>query len=97
MPRSTSKVVVFARHASGKGHTTYPVSVHANIKTANAFKAKIASAHKSGDAAATKALSPAVRTDEAGVLFPDTRWAIVEVPYEPEVPVEASAEDDFEF
>jgi hypothetical protein len=97
MPRSTSKVVVFARHASGKGHTTYPVSIHANEKTASAFRAKIAAAHKSGDADAVKALSPAVRTDESGKLFPDTRWAIVEVPYEPEVPIEDSAEDNFEF
>lgn len=97
MPKSTQKTIVFARHANGKGHTTYPVSVHVNEKTANLFKLRIAAAHKSGDVDAVKALSPAVRTDESGKLFADTRWALVVVPYEPEVPVEASNDDGFEF
>lgn len=91
--RSTSKVVLFARTTAGKSTHTRPVGVFANSKTALSYKAHLSAAHKSGSADAMKALDPGVHLTEDGKLHDDSKWAILEVPYEP---VPGASEDESE-
>ena len=81
--RSTKKVVLFARTTEGKTTHTRPVGIFANSKTALSYKAHLSAAHKSGSPDAMKALDPSVKLREDGSLFADSKWAILEVPYEP--------------
>lgn len=91
--KSVKKVVLFARTTEGKTTHTRPVGVFANTKTALSYKAHLSAAHKSGSADAMKALDPGVKLTEDGKLFADSKWAILEVPYEP---IPGASEDESE-
>lgn len=94
--RSTKKVVLFARTTEGKTTHTRPVGIFANSKTALSYKAHLSAAHKSGSPDAMKALDPSVKLREDGSLFADSKWAILEVPYEPIPGADAEEGESFE-
>jgi hypothetical protein len=95
--RSTEKHVLMVRHPVAKGHATYPVSVHANVKTAALHRARLASAVKAGDGNAVKTLAPNFKFTETGDLPADVKFAIVSLPYEPEAPAPVDDSETFEF
>lgn len=93
--RSTSKVVLFSRTTAGKTSHTRPVGIFANTKTASAFRSVLTAAYATGSAEAVKALDAGVHLTEAGELHTDVKWALLEVPYEPEVTGGASEDSTF--
>jgi hypothetical protein len=95
--RSTEKHVLMVRHPVAKGHATYPVSVHTNVKTAALHRARLASAVKAGDVDTVKALAPSFKLTEAGDLPADVKFAVVSLPYEPETPAVTDDSETFEF
>lgn len=96
MPKSTSKHVLIARHAHGKGTATYPVSVHVSKMAADAVKAHAANLLTSGDAEAVRALFPTFKLTDDGKLPTDVKWAVVVLPYDPALPGQAESGNDFE-
>lgn len=95
--RSTAKVILFNRTAVGKTIHTRPVAVFTNSKNAMAYKSHLSAAHAAGDVDKLKSLDPGVHLDEAGALIPDSKWAILETPYEPEPLPPVTGDDTFEF
>lgn len=95
--RSPEKHVVIVRHPLGKGTATYPVSVHANAKTANLAKAQLAACVKAGDVAKVLALAPKFKLAEDGAVPADVKFAVVALPYEPSTPASEADGDTFEF
>ena len=82
--RSTSKVILFTRTTAGKTSHTRPVGVFANSKTASAYRSLLTSAYATGKPEAVKALDAGVALTESGELHTDVKWALLDVPYEPE-------------
>lgn len=93
--RSTSKVILLSRTTAGKTSHTRPVGVFANSKTASAFRSVLTAAYATGSADAVKALDADVHLTEDGKLHTDVKWALLEVPYEPEVTVGTSEDSTF--
>ena len=96
MPKSTSKHVLIARHAHGKGTATYPVSVHVSKMAADAVKAHAAGLITAGDAESVKALLPTFKLTEDGKLPTDVKWAVIVLPYDPALPGATESGNDFE-
>lgn len=96
MPKSTSKHVLIARHASGKGTATYPVSVHVSKQAADAVKAHAAGLVASKDVEALTALLPTFKVGEDKVMPTDVKWAVVVLPYDPALPGSEESGNDFE-
>lgn len=95
--RSTKKIVLFARTGDGKASHTRPVAVFANLKSAQAYKAHLAALHAAGDFEAVKVSDPGVHLTGEGGLHQDSKWAVVETPYEPEPPVAAADNASFDY
>lgn len=95
--RSTAKVILFNRTVSGKTVHTRPVAVFTNTKNAMTYKAHLSAAHAAGDVDKLKSLDPGVHLTDDGALHTDSKWAILETPYEPEAVVPATEGDSFEF
>lgn len=94
--KSVKKVILFARTEEGKTFHVRPVGVFANNKTALSYKAHLSAAHKSGSADAMKALDPDVKLKDDGTMYTVSKWAILEVPYEPVPGASEDADDSFE-
>lgn len=96
MPKSTTKHVLIARHAHGKGTATYPVSVHVSKAAADTVKAHAAGLIAAGEPEPVKALLPTFKLTEDGKLPTDVKWAVVVLPYDPTLPGATESGNDFE-
>lgn len=94
--RPIARHVLYVRHTVGKGHVTYPVSVHANRGTATEFRRKLETAHAAGDLPAVQALSPHIKLTDDGRLYDNIAFTVKELPYEPAKSSAQAAEDDFD-
>lgn len=95
--RSAEKHVLFVQHKHGGKVAMYPVSVHANARTAAPARAALSNAVKSGDKDAALKLAPSLKLAEDGALPTDVKYAIVVLPYEPVTETPASDVETFEF
>lgn len=94
--RSTEKHVLFAQQKiDGKVHV-YPLSVHVNAKSAAAHKSLVSIAHQTGDVERVKALAPKVKTTTDGKLHDNIKFAVVELPYEPQAETVETSGDTFD-
>lgn len=94
--KALKRTIVFTQHKTGNKTITRPAAVFPNLKSATAYKSLLSAAHKSGDAAAVKALDATAPVDEAGNLFPGTLFAMHEVPYAPGIETPETEGDTFE-
>lgn len=95
--RSTEKPVLYVQHKHEGKTAMYPVSVHANRRSATVAKANLSHVIKSGDVAAAQLLAPSLKLTADGKLPTDVKFAILVLPYEPQAAVTESADDTFEF
>lgn len=94
--KALERTVLFARHKEGNQTVTYPISVHANEKSAVAHKSLVSAAHQRGDVQRVMALAPKVKLTADGKLHPETKWALVTLPYEPAAETPETTGDTFE-
>lgn len=94
--RSTSKYVVFTRSSHEKRTITRPTAVFANTKTAMVYKARLSAAHAAKDVQRVMALDPKAPLTPEGKLHDDTKFTVVELPYEPTEEVAERQDDTFE-
>jgi hypothetical protein len=93
--KALERTVLFAQQKIGTQTHTYPLSVHANERSAKAHKALVSAAHSKKDVQAVMALAPAVKLTEDGKLHDNIRFALKTLPYEPAAEVATSTEDEF--
>lgn len=94
--RSTVKYALIVRHPQGKGTATYPVSIHTNAKTAVACRTALSAALKADDQETVKTLAPSLKLTEEGLFPAEVKFAVVSLPYEPEVPSTPATDESFE-
>lgn len=94
--KALERSVLFAQQKINGKTETYPLSVHANEKLAAAHKAQVSTAHAKGDVQGVMALSPRVKLSDTGKLHDNIKFAIVTLPYNPEVATPATEGDTFD-
>jgi hypothetical protein len=93
--KALERSVLFAQQKiDGKVHT-YPLSVHANEKSAKAHKAMLSAAHTAKDVQRVMALAPAVKLTADGKLHDNILFAVKTLPYEPTAEVAETTGDEF--
>lgn len=94
--KALSRTIVFGRYVDDKKTFTPALAVFPNIRAAQAYKAQLSAACKSGDAETLKSLSAAALLDAAGAVRPGILFALTEVPYAPGIETPESKDDTFE-
>lgn len=94
--KALERSVLFAQHKVNGKDVTYPVSVHSNEKTALAHKSMVSAAHKAGNVQGVMALAPKVKLTDTGKLHDNVKFAVVTLPYNPEVEIPETKDDTFE-
>lgn len=84
MPRSTTKVVLFAKAKVAGKLQQHPIAIFPNANAARPHAVDIMHAHLEQDAAALKALGQDWLVAEDGTIATDLKFSRVELPYAPE-------------
>lgn len=93
--KALERSVLFAQQKINGKTETYPLSVHANEKLAQAHKARVSTAHSKGDVQGVMALAPRVKLSDTGKLHDNIKFAIVTLPYNPEAAELKTEGDEF--
>lgn len=82
--RASNKTLLIAKVMDDKTPRQHIVGAFTDDKTAKAFGAAINQADKAKDATTVLALDPSAHKDKAGAVIHDIKFALLQVPYNPE-------------
>lgn len=81
--KAATRAILMCRVQVEKQIHLYPVAVFPNGGAGRAYAALLHIAHKTGDHAGAVKLDPKARVKEDKTLWPNAKFSVTEVPYDP--------------